>query len=312
MSRPRTNPKRTLLIAAAVLVLLALLPSRFTRAATSLAAEPAIIALAPPARLFTLVADFLRPTRVRGMSGDPAILEVENARDEYRRRWRRAEQRVGELERLLTELQRGRALIADVSYTPFATPVIGRATDPSSGQLVVRGGRDRAVNPGAVVTTAGVHLVGRVSAVNARTSEIVPITHPATRWIRVVVDNGTDAPLPGAQIQPAGPGARGLLRGELDADAPPVEVGMLVRLADDTWPASARSMVVGEVVEVAPKDSQPLRTVITVRPMIDPTRVSQVFLWLPDSPAIPGAPGTPGSPGAPGAPGSPAAQEGTR
>lgn len=285
MSRNRTNPRRTLVIAAVALVVLALLPSRLTRVATSLAAEPALIALAPPARLFTVVADFLRPTRVRGWSDDPLILEVENARDEYRRRWRSAEHRVGELERILADMQGGRALLADVSYTPFATPVIGRATDPSSGQLVVRGGRDRAVNPGAVVTTAGVHLVGRVVAVNARTCEVMPITHPAVGWIRVTIDAEGDGALPVAQVQPAGAGARGLLRGELDADSPAVSVGQTVRLADDTWPTSARSMVLGEIVEVAPKDSQPLRTVITVRPMLDPTRVSQVFIWIPDADA---------------------------
>lgn len=284
MPRSRTNPRRTLVIAAAVLVVLALLPSRFTRVATSFAGEPALIALAPPSRVFTVVSDFLRPTRVRGLADDPAIREVENARDEYQRRWRRAEQRVGELERLLAELQGGRALIADVGYTPFATPVIGRATDPSSGQLVVRGGRDRGVNPGAVVSASGVHLVGRVVAVNARTCEVLPVTHPATGWVRVVVDTDEPGALPVAQIQPAGPSARGMLRGELDADSPPVRVGQLVRLADDTWPVSARSMVLGEIVEVAPKDSQPLRTVITVKPQIDPTRVSQVYVWIADAP----------------------------
>ena len=82
MSRNRTNPRRTLIIAAAAMVVLALAPSRFTRVATSFAAEPALIALAPPSRMFTLVADFLRPTRLRDRSDDPIIREVENARDE--------------------------------------------------------------------------------------------------------------------------------------------------------------------------------------------------------------------------------------
>ena len=35
-------------------------------------------------------------------------------------------------------------------------------------------------------------------------------------------------------------------------------------------------------VEIAPKESQPLRTVITVRPELDLSRVSQLFLWIPN------------------------------
>jgi cell shape-determining protein MreC len=41
-------------------------------------------------------------------------------------------------------------------------------------------------------------------------------------------------------------------------------------------------LVLGQIVEIAPKDSQPLRTVITVRPELDLARVSQLFLWIPN------------------------------
>ncbi|MGP1309495.1 MAG: rod shape-determining protein MreC [Phycisphaerales bacterium] len=282
MARPRTNPRRSLLIAAAVFLILALLPSRLTGTLTSYAAEPALIALAPPARVFSYVANFLRPPGSAGLSDDEAVREIEIARDDYLRRWRHAEQRIDQLEAQLAEMQGGRALFADIPFTPFATPVIARATDPTSGVLTVRGGRDRGITPGAVAVNTSVHLVGRVSAVNARTSDVLPITHPATNWMRVAIDPADDAPnapVARAQVQPVG---EGLLRGELDADSSPVEPGQVVRLADDTWPRSAQMLILGEIVEAAPRDSQPLRTVITVRPVIDPTRVSQVSLWIPD------------------------------
>lgn len=287
MPRTRPNPRRTLLVASTILLLLALLPSRLTRVFTAYAAEPARIAVAPPARVFTLVADFLRPPRSAGLSDDPAIREIEQARDEYARRWRRAEQRIDELQALLRELQRGRAILPDLAYTPFVTPVVARATDPTSGMLTVRGGRDRGILPNAVASAEGVHLVGRVAAVHARTSDVLPITHRATNWMRVSIDpalrdddaGGASPALAYAQIQPVG---EGLLRGEVDADAPAVAVGQTVRLSDGSWPESAQTLVVGEIIEVAPKDTQPLRTVVTVRPVIDPARASQVFLWLPE------------------------------
>lgn len=288
MPRPRSNPRRTILVAAAAFLLLALAPTtRLTQTLTSYAAEPARIALAPPARVFTLIADFLRPPRSPAHSTDPAVREIEQARDEYQRRWRRAEQRVADLEQLLAELQRGRAVLPDLAYTPFVTPVVARATDPTSGLLTVRGGRDRGIIQNAVASAEGVHLVGRVAQVNARTSDVIPITHPATPWMRVAIDPPADADdaspsLAYAQIKPVG---EGLLRGEVDADAPDVAVGQTVRLTDTAWPDSAQTLVVGEIVEVAPKDIQPLRTVITVRPVIDPSRVSQVFLWIPDESA---------------------------
>jgi cell shape-determining protein MreC len=286
MARTRSNPRRTLFIAAAILLILALLPSRFTRVVASYAAEPARIALAPPSRVFTIVADFLRPPRSAGLSDDPAIREIEQARDEYQRRWRNAEERINTLQRLLAELQRGRAILPNLAYTPFATPIIARATDPTSGVLTVRGGRDRDIITNAVASTEGVHLVGRVVAVNARTSDIQPITHRATNWMRVSIDppSPDDLAVAYAQIQPIG---EGLLRGEVDSDAPDVQVGQTVRLADNSWPESAQTLVVGEIIEISPKDVQPLRTVITVRPIIDPSRVSQVFLWIPESDSPP-------------------------
>lgn len=282
MPRPRSNPRRTLFIAAAILLILALIPSRFTRVVTSYAAEPARIALAPPSRVFTLVADFLRPPRSASLSDDPAIREIEQARDEYQRRWRNAEERINDLRRQLAEFQRGRAILPDLSFTPIATPVIARATDPTSAVITVRGGRDRDIMTNAVASAEGVHLVGRVVAVNARTSDIQPITHRATNWMRVSIDPASpDATTVAyAQVQPVG---HGLLEGEVDADAPSVEVGQLVRLADNSWPESAQTLVVGEIVEISPKDIQPLRTVITVRPVIDPARVSQVLLWIPEN-----------------------------
>jgi hypothetical protein len=294
MSRSRTSPRRSLLLAAAIFFILALLPSfPILQTISSYAAEPARIALAPPSRVFTVIADFLRPPRSPDLAGDPAVREIENARDEYQRRWRASEQRIVELENLAAALQGGRSLLANIPYTPFATPVVERSTDPTSATLTVRGGRDLGVTNNAVASSAsassvGIHLIGRVGAVNARTSNVIPITHRANGWMSVIIDPDTTgdpaSPTPlerlaRAQIQPVG---QGLFRGEVDADAPAVEVGQTVRLSDSTWPDSAQMLVLGQIVEIAPKDSQPLRTVITVRPELDLARVSQLFLWIPN------------------------------
>ncbi len=294
MSRSRTSPRRSLLIAAAIFLILALLPSfPVLQTVSSYAAEPARIALAPPSRVFTVVADFLRPPRSPDLAADPAVREIENARDEYQRRWRSAEQRIIELENMIDAVKGARALLANIPYTPFVAPVIERSTDPTSSTLTVRGGNDLGVTNNAVASSssasaAGVHLVGRVASVSARTSNVIPITHRANGWMSVVIDpdvaSASSDPVPlaqlaRAQIQPVG---QGLFRGEVDADAPSVEVGQIVRLSDTTWPDSAQMLVLGTIIEIAPKESQPLRTVITVRPELDLSRVSQLFLWIPN------------------------------
>jgi hypothetical protein len=58
-----------------------------------------------------------------------------------------------------------------------------------------------------------------------------------------------------------------------------VAVGQVVRLRDEHWPASAQMHVLGRVESVEKKESAPLRSVVVVRPEIDPRRVSRVVIY---------------------------------
>lgn len=259
-----------------LLTLCALLPARLT-AWAGWVRDPVMAALAPASQPLRWVSGWIRPAE-RGAPEPEAVRSLEEDRDRFRLLWRRSEQRVGELERLVEDLQRGRALYADLRVADVLAPVVGMSSDASAGTLTVRAGRDRGVTVNTVAAARGVHLVGLVVDVGARTSDVLPVTHRRTGWIRCVVDTGGEAAsLPGCQLEPTG---SGLLRGELDSGVEGVEVGMEVRLLDEGWPAAAQMLVVGRVRSMERKENQPLRSVVVVEPALDVRRVGEVALRI--------------------------------
>lgn len=276
MPRRSIGPRRLIGASVAALFILAVLPSRFS-AWAGFAREPVRAVLTPASAPMRAVALWLRPAQRSPHSDDPAVAALEEERDRLFALWRRSEQRIDQLETLLQELQRGRALNPELDFVPIVAPVVGANADRAGAVLQLRAGRDRGVTTNAVAVINGVHLVGRVVRVGSRVSDVALITHRGSGWIRAAVDPGATGAVVGCQLRPVD--GEDLLRGDLDADASGVEVGMLVRLVDDAWPRSAQMLVLGRVVRVEPKESQPLRQVVTVRPEADLRRVSQVVLY---------------------------------
>lgn len=276
----------------ALLAGLSLLPARWSGWLSGVR-EPALAVLTPAAAPARWVGRMIRPAQERASLGDPAVAEIERERDHFQTLWRQSEQKVGELEALVGELQQGRVLHAGLDLAQVVAPIVGAATDLTDGTLQARGGRDRGVSKNSVAVVQGVQLVGRVVEVHATTSFIRPVTmwSPSGRevYLRAVVDVGQSAPVASLPMCQLTAQSDGSLRGELDADARGVEVGQVVRLRDSSWPPAAQMKVLGRVVEVKPKETQPLRKMVTVRPEMDLRRVSQVVLYTPRVEALEGA-----------------------
>jgi len=286
MRRRSLSPRRVLGGLALALFVAALLPARHTGFASFLR-EPVRAILTPAAAPMRAVGLWIRPPQRTGVSDDPAVAAIEEERDRFYALWRRSEQTAEELAALVVELQRGRALNPEIEFAQIVAPVVGSTTERAGAVLQVRAGRDRGVTTNSVAVYQSVHIVGRAVEVGARVSDVVLVTNRRTGWLRAAVDPGEGRALLGCQLQPVE--GEELLRGELDSDVQGVEVGMLVRLTDESWPRSARMLVLGRVVRVEPKETQPLRMVVTVRPEADLRRLSQVILHTPtegDGPGV--------------------------
>lgn len=271
-------------VSVALLGAFALLPARWSVWLGGVR-EPVLAVLTPAAAPARWVGRMIRPARDRASLSDPGVAEIERERDHFQMLWRQSEQKVGDLEKLVTELQQGRVLHAGLDLVQVVAPIVGAATDLTDGALQARGGRDRGVTKNTVAVVEGVQLVGRVVEVHATTCFIRPVTmwSPSSRavYFRAVVDVGQSAPVAGLPMCQLTAQSDGTLRGELDADARGVEVGQIVRLRDPAWPPAAQMKVLGRVVEVKPKETQPLRKMVTVKPDLDLRRVSQVVLYTP-------------------------------
>jgi hypothetical protein len=78
--------------------------------------------------------------------------------------------------------------------------------------------------------------------------------------------------------------------GEFTADADGSMViaeGDIVRLMDPppAWPETAQAMVVGVVRSVRPKDSEPLRNIVIIRPRFQLSQISSMVLKIEESSA---------------------------
>jgi cell shape-determining protein MreC len=126
-----------------------------------------------------------------------------------------------------------------------------------------------------------VHLLGRVRKVSAMQCELLPLENEDTGLIDGVIipADRRDVILknrPRVQLTPV---KNGTLRGDVDRSTV-VNVGDVVQLLDDLWLHSAQGMFIGKVEAVEPKESEPLRNTITVRPVFDVSQVAYVTLKI--------------------------------
>lgn len=278
MSRGAGGFLAPLPIALAILLLLALAPSRLTRWASALSG-PANFVVLPISHPLLSFSRMLR-SEAAGVSDDPQVEALQIQRDDLSLRLARARARVAELERLVGDLQGGLAVAPESGVRAFEAPVVSVTPSLESGLLRVGAGEREGVVAGASVAVArGVHLVGRVETVGARTCVVATLSAASTGWIEAQVM--VDDPETGwaCQLEPVG---EGRLRGDMVADARDIRAGQTVRLADRSWPASAQMLVIGRVEEAIQRENG--RWVVTVRPEIDAGRLGEVVLRVPQSP----------------------------
>lgn len=273
--------------AVAVLLITSLLPARFTGWVDGLS-QLAFAAVTPISHPLTLVSRWLAPPD-RGVPDD----ELARARAEaerYELLWRQQREEAARLRRVVEDLQAGRAFRPSVPIDVIAVPVVAVSSDPTSSALVVRAGAaDGVTELSTVAVTRGTQLVGRVTAVGASMSTVLPINDPQARQVIegvIITEEGPDAPTIRCILLRA---EDGRLVGDAEVlDATPVrpnppspEPGMPVRLRDGGWPESAQMLVVGEIESIQPDPERPLRPTIIVRPTSQLRRLSEVILRIP-------------------------------
>ncbi len=274
MARGPLTPARLLTATTIALILLALAPAPLTRWTGALR-DPVIFVLAPIAQPLTRLSRLVRPP-VRQADSE-IVRALESERDRWQSEAFRAQARVDALESLVRDLQGGVGVAPGLDLKQIAAPVIASSSDLRDGALVVRAGLDRGVVAlSSVAATRGVHLVGRVVDVRARTCVVLPVTSRGAGLIDAVVHT-TDGLGPRAcQLRASGDGR---LRGDMVSDATGVEVGQVVSVRDQTWPGAAQGLILGRVAEVEQRPTQ--RLAIVVQPEAAPERVGEVILRVP-------------------------------
>lgn len=267
-----------------------------------------------------------RAQRLIDTDPSPAVEGLEGQIQQLRTLLRRSEQRERELERLVEQLQQGRLLNPFAGVNQLDAPVIGLHANLSTSLLKVLAGTRAGVVRGAVAVFDGVNVVGRVVDTDERLCRVLPVTDRQAGRLRGVVltaERLTPESDPLGRRVRAGPGegqrlsvilepnGRGVLTGSVEY--PPirpgetledrarreqvVEPGMLVRLSDPSWPRSAQMLVLGVIERAERLDNDRRR--VTVRPLAELERLSEVSLRLPvdaqaDAPEqdapLPGAP----------------------
>jgi hypothetical protein len=233
-----------------------------------------------------------------GVSDNAELERLRTAVEEANARFLRAQAEADDLRRLIRDLSRFGDLNPASGDTIVIAPVIGPGPDLSGGQVTLRAGEREGVVPGAVVAVGGVHVIGRITRVQERTSSVLPVTHLPPRggagaggagaaMVRgvVMLDETTIGPM--ANLQATGDGTlQGRVEDDADPNAParaPIAPGMLVRLNDEAWPAGSRMLILGTVVAVEPVPASPLRQRITVAPMHTLERWREAMIRVPAS-----------------------------
>ena len=279
-------------VAVVFLLVTAVLPARATRWVDGLS-QLALAAVTPISHPMAVVSRWLAPADRTATSGE--LEEARQRAERFEFLWRRERGEVERLRAIVEDLQSGRSFDTSVPVELAAFPVVGVSSDPTSAALRIRAGRsDGLVEMSTVATTGGTQLVGRVVEVGATLSIVLPINDPGSSQVifgEVVVDGdalgseGISRTLRCALTEVAS----GRLIGDaevLDAtperpNPPRPAPGMVVRLSDSAWPASAQQLVIGVIEEVTPDEEQPLRPRIAVRPTVQLRRVGEVVLRIP-------------------------------
>lgn len=292
MIRPRPNEqtaRRALVGVALLLLLIPLLPPRFTRWAAGFGQVTRLL-IAPVSHPVDAVAGWLSVRA--GEPPEPEIIEQLKAeRDRFELLYLQEVSAAQKLRQRIEDLQEGIKLGEDPSMRLVTATVIGRSSDLSSQLLEVRAGTSKGVTQNTTATVHGAQLVGQVVRASPLTSWVIPITDPKARPLQGRVILPDPQRILRCNLAPVGDGTlAGRLSFLLDeaTQAPVVpEIGMAVRLDDDLWPANAQMLLIGTVEEVAPYEKEPSRWRVVVRPRLPLDQIrGEVTLRVTTDPAL--------------------------
>lgn len=273
VAQQQSSRRASLTAAVALLLVLSVLPPSWGAWLSPLG-DVARVLIAPIQQPVYRLARWLVPAR-GARPEDAELTALRQERDRFQALWLREQQRAADLERRMVELQRGVAL-TEIPVRQVPSTVIGHGSEGVGGELVVRAGSGQGVEVNNVVTAAGVQIVGRVTRVGIRQSQVRLLTDFATGQVQGRLMRGEQDRGPLVLLKPLRAG--GVLQGQVEyrSGEPAVEPGALVRLEDDTWPRSAAMLVVGVVEDVSTTVGG--RAIVRVRPAVDLDRLSEVVV----------------------------------
>ncbi|MGI9014323.1 MAG: rod shape-determining protein MreC [Phycisphaerales bacterium] len=203
--------------------------------------------------------------------------------DHFRALFASASQENQSLIERIEQYERTRYAGAGVNFDTLAADITGRNAQGDDEVWTLNVGSRKGVELRCVAVFDGSHLVGRISDVGAMTSSLIPITEHAAGYMRAAI-TPADSNSPRVTSQRAmtdlrAVKGRAILAGDVDHDSG-VEVGDYVHLDDPDWPATAQSMIIGRIVEITPKDNNPLRLQILVQPRYRAGTIGRVTLKI--------------------------------
>jgi hypothetical protein len=282
-----SHARQLLILAVVLLTALSFLPLRWLGVAKSLHNLHTLIT-APISNPISNVSRWALPAKGPAID-DPAVAAFEEKIEELDAALKRTLIENQRLNAELADMRLFRQLNPGVSFMTVNAPVIGTASDLSSGILRVKSGSRQGVSLSSIATGPGLQLVGKVNGVSATTCTVVPITARNAGNIRARIMLSPDPANPDGLACSLVPAGDGTLVGPVEdrraqGSADPVRpsVGQLVRLDDPgRWPAMAQMTLVGVVERVEPNPDQPLRSLVVVRPRIDRLdRLAEVTIRL--------------------------------
>ena len=277
-----------LVFACGVLVLLALLPMRYTRWVSAFRG-PLMVVVAPVANPLSGVQRWLRGSGRTGDAGSdtPRVRELRQQTNDFRTLYFKTLKENEQLRALIEALQSGMAATGTGRTKLLDARSFG--FNPRAGTIEISRGTIHGVTVGTVATaiSSPQHLVGVVTSVSPTTSTIRLITDARLSPGLIEALIITDAPVesgavglaPRAQFHPTGDGT---LLADLGIDeAQRVSKGDLAFVDDSHWPPGAQRLILGRVQEVRSAPDQPLFQLVVIRPDIDVARVAGVLLRIP-------------------------------
>ena len=285
------QPERGLLITSGVVLLVALLPTRWLAGWTADVGAIIALPLTPLRHAASGAVEWVRPTGGDGVPLDPSSVDLlQQERDTYRGRWHSARLRIEQLEEQLGQLQAARDLGIGDHWTPRTAEVVRHNPTRTGGVLSLNVGSRSGVRAGTVAVVDGDRLVGRIAPdVPRLTCQLIALGAPgdaasATLDARILEPDAEqeDSSVVGSgrQIHLEFVEGTGSYRGVLERGSG-VRPGQPVRLGTDpAWNSTAWGMLVGYVDRIEASPEQPLREVVYVRRAVRPERLASVTLKI--------------------------------